>query len=48
MTAVLGLTSDLGDPGSPAVLEDHQPLLYQEDLEYLGAHWDLRDRSHLK
>lgn len=48
MTAVLGLTSDLGDPGSPAVLVDRQPLLHQGDLQYLGAHWDLRDQPHLK
>lgn len=38
---------DLGVPGSPAVLEDHQHPLYQEDLEDLNDLWGLRDRPLL-
>lgn len=38
---------DLGVQGSPDVLEAHQLLGYQADLEHLGDPWDLRDQSHL-
>lgn len=38
---------DLGVLGSPAVLEDHQHPLYQEDLEDPNDLWDPRDRLHL-
>ena len=46
MAAVLG--SDLGVPGSPAVLGDHQAPLYQADLEDLDDHRVLEGRAHLK
>lgn len=42
------LDSDLSVLSSPEVLEDHQCLLYQEDLEVLDDLWDLGDRPHLK
>lgn len=47
-TTDLDLRSDLGVLGSPAVLEDHQHLLYQEDLDDLDNLWDLRGQPHLK